>query len=258
LVDTETVARTNPALVAENGKRMASEKSAADFDDDLAWFLTCGDAAMGKRGTLGGIVSALEHGGHPGGVPNTDLYTDQQVGWGKSVYGDVEKHRWLERAWLALSDESKATLAARYTAPRARFRGDEGYGARDRYVEGSDHSVTTGRGTRAGTILLGDLAGLAFALTDKPEQLFLACVEPSPIKLDAKGNATINRELEKGRRQLRNKTLKAAETASAVAHAEWAESKAGADPMRRRAERRAVLVSTFGRLEPWLPAEDVA
>lgn len=221
---------------------MQPNKSAADFDDDLAWFLTCGDAAMGKRGTLGGIVSALEHGGHPGGVPNTDLYTDQQVGWGGSVYGDVEKHRWLERAWRGLSESAKSVLMARYTAPRAQYRGDAGYGAKDRYVEGSDHSVTTGKGTRTGTaLLLGDLAGLAFALTDKPEQLFLACVEPSPIKLDAKGNATINRELEKGRRQLRAKAVKAAEAASGSAHAEWQKAKAEADPMRRRSERRAKL-----------------
>ena len=218
-----------------------SEQATTDHDPDLAWFLTCGGSAMGERGTLGGIVAALEHGGHAGGTPNTDLYSDQQVGWGKFTYGDIERHRWLTEAWRAISEESQGTLLARYTAPRARFRGDEGYGARDRYVEGSDHSVTTGKGTRAGALLLGDLAGLAFALTDKPEQLFLACTEPSPIKLDKLGNATINRELEKGRRQLRNRALKAAEAASAAAHVEWAESKAGADPMRRRSDRVAAL-----------------
>ncbi len=214
----------------------------SDFDEDLAWLLTCGGSVMGERGTLGGIVSALEHGGHPGGVPNTDIYTDQQIGWGGAVYGDVEKHRWLTAAWLALSLPTRNVLLARYTAPRAKYRGDAGYGARDRYVEGSDRSDTTGKGTRTGTaLLLGDLAGLAFALTDKPEQLFLACVEPSPLKLDKQGNATINRDLEKARRQLRGKALKAAEAASASAHTEWRESKEGADPMRKRSERRAVL-----------------
>jgi hypothetical protein len=222
---------------------MQTEKTTADHDDDLMWFLTCGGSAMGERGTLGGIVSALEHGGHPGGVPNTDLYSEQQIGWGKYVYGDVEKHRWLTAAWMALAPATQRVLLARYTAPRSTYRGDAGYGARDRYVEGSDRSVTTGKGTRTGTaLLLGDLAGLAFALTEKPEQLFLACVEPSPIKLDPKGNATINRDLEKQRRQLRNKALKAAEALSATAHAEWAESKAGADPMRKRSERRTVVV----------------
>jgi hypothetical protein len=235
---------------------MASEQT-TDHDGDLAWLLTCGGSAMGERGTLGGIVSALEHGGHPGGVPNTDLYTDQQIGWGKSVYGDVEKHRWLLGAWLRLATTTQSVLLARYTAPRARYRGDAGYGAQDRYVEGSDHSIkATKDGTRTGTaLLLGDLAGLAFALTDKPEQLFLACIEPSPIKLDKKGNATINRELEKGRRQLRGHALKTAAAASAAAHAEWAESKAGADPMRKRSERRTVIVNRFSRLDPWVPAE---
>jgi len=72
---------------------MQTDTSPKDFDQDLAWLLTCGGSAMGERGTLGGIVAALEHGGHLGGVPNTDLYTDQQIGWGKSVYGDVEKLR---------------------------------------------------------------------------------------------------------------------------------------------------------------------
>lgn len=231
----------------------------ADHDEDLMWLLTCGDAAMGKRGTLGGIVSALEHGGHPGGVPNTDLYNEQQLGWGKHMYGDVEKHRWLLSAWTALSERSRDILVARYTAPRARFRGDEGYGARDRYVEGSDRSVVTGKGTRAGTLLLGDLAGLAFAQAEKPDQLFLACVEPSPLKLDAKGSATIDRELEKARRQLRNKALKAAETASASAHAEWAASKAKADPMRTRASRRPRNITPFASTDPYVPSEaDVA
>jgi hypothetical protein len=60
---------------------MATEETTSkDHDPDLAWLLTCGGSAMGERGTLGGIVAALEHGGHPGGVPNTDLYTDQQIG----------------------------------------------------------------------------------------------------------------------------------------------------------------------------------
>lgn len=220
---------------------MQMEKSTGDFDDDLAWFLTCGGSAMGERGTLGGIVSALEHGGHPGGVPNTDLYTDQQIGWGKAVYGDVEKHRWLRAAWLALGDATQKVLLARYTAPRAAFRGDAGYGARDRWVEGQDHSIkATSDGTRDGKLLLGDLAGLAFALTPSAEALFLACVDPSPLKVDSKGNSTIDRDVEKQRRKLRGAALKAAEAASAAAHAEWQESKAGADPMRKRSERRVV------------------
>ncbi len=142
-------------------ERVSVSVVTTDHDEDLMWFLTCGGSAMGERGTLGGIVAALEHGGQAGGVPNTDLYSDQQVGWGKSVYGDVEKHRWLSAAWLALSAVSQGVLLARYTAPRAQYRGDDGYGAKDRYVEGSDHSVTTGRGTRTGTALQGSGAGEA-------------------------------------------------------------------------------------------------
>ncbi len=58
----------------------------------------------------------------------------------------------------------------------------------------------------------------------------------------------VDRDAEKERRKLRGKALKAAESASATAHAEWAESKAGADPMRKRGERRAVV-------SPYVPAE---
>lgn len=248
---------------------MSEQQSTADHDPDLSWFLTCGGSAMGERGTLGGIVSALEHGGHPGGVPNTDLYTDQQIGWGKSVYGDVEKHRWLTAAWVGCSRESQDRLVARYTAPRAQYRGDAGYGALDRYVEGSDRSVVaTSKGTRTGTaLLLGDLAGLAFWLTDKPQDLFEACVEPLPWKRDKAGDIvrdktgrpTVDREAEKARRRLRGKWLREAETASAEAHAEWAESKTGADPMRKRSERRAATFAPFTKADPYFPAEaDVA
>lgn len=246
----------------QTGQKSPSERvsagATADHDDDLRWFLTCGGAAMGERGTLGGIVAALEHGGHPGGVPNTDLYTDQQIGWGKAVYGDVEKHRWLTTAWLALTPLAQNVLLARYTAPRAAFRSDAGYGAKDRYVEGKDHSVTTGKGQRTGTeLLLKDLAGLAFALCDDAEAaaLALACSEPRPLKERPKRKGkpgetemVVDAELEKERRRLRTKAIKAAEAASASAHAEWFESKDGADPMRRRSERRAVL-------GPHVPAE---
>jgi hypothetical protein len=228
-----------------------AEQPSSDFDDDLMWFLTCGGSAMGERGTLGGIVAALEHGGQLGGVPNTDLYSDQQVGWGKSVYGDIEKHRWLTAAWLALSPGTQGVLLARYTAPRAQYRGDDGYGATDRYVEGSDHSVTTGKGTRTGTaLLLGDLAGLAFALSESPEALFIACKDPAPVKLNKAGLTVVDRDAEKERRKLRGKALKLAESASAAAHIEWAESKAGADPMRKRSERRTVA-------GPYVPTEAV-
>lgn len=227
--------------MVEQSTAATTAAAATDFDEHLSWFLTCMGAAMGERGTLGGIVSALEHGGHPGGVPNTDLYTDQQVGWGSSVYGDVEMHRWLTAAWRLLPPGRQVRLVARYAAPRARFRGDEGYGAKDRYVEGSDHSVTTGKGTRTGTaLLLGDLAGLAFAMAEDPEALFLACAEPSPLKLDKAGKSVIDRELEKGRRKLRRKALKAAAETSAADHAAWLEAKESVAPMRRRRERRAV------------------
>jgi hypothetical protein len=227
------------------------------LDEDLAWFLECGGAALGERGTLGGIVSALEHGGHSGGVPNTDLYTDQQIGWARHVYGDIEKHRWLTTAWLAVSVESQRTLLARYMPPPAEFRSDEGYGARDRFVEGAHPSgprpvqpigkkgkpirekqfrAQLARWQRAADRIgaaarrtsveatLGEFATLAVMLCANPGKLLVACRDPN-----------------KGNKELRTEALKAAQLASEKAHTEWAESKAGADKMRRRSERVRIV-----------------
>lgn len=225
------------------------------IDEDLAWFLECGGSALGEKGTLGGIVAQLERGGVGGGMPNTDPYKDAQVGWGRTgdTIGQVEKHRWLSTAWLALTPESQGVLLARYAPPPAEFRSDEGYGARDQYVKGShpvgprpvqpigkrgkpvkvkQHEARLARWQRAANRLsaaarrtsvdaeLGEFASLAILLCSSPEKLLAACMSPK-----------------KGNRELRADSLEAAKSASVKAHAEWAESKAGADPARTREQR---------------------
>jgi hypothetical protein len=239
--------------VPKNGDRRASR---VGLDDDLAWFLECGGAAMGERGTLGGIVSALEHGGHAGGVPRTDLYDDRQLGWGRNVVGEVERHRWLLTAWNALTPETQGVLLARYMPPMARFRSDEGYGAREKWAKDShpagpkpiqplgkrgkpirekQYQARLARWERVCARIsrqakrtgvearLGEWASLALILCSHPEKLLAACSDPN-----------------KGNREIRAEALKVARAASEAAHAEWAESKAGADPMRTRFERAAV------------------
>lgn len=226
------------------------------IDEDLAWFLECGGVALGERGTMAGIVNALELGGHAGGVPKTDLYDDAQIGWGRHMYGEVERHRWLLTAWNALTPKTQRILLARYSPPPANFRSDQGYGAREKWIEGAgpggakpqqpigkrgkpirekQFKARLARWQRASArvakesrrtgveAVLGDLAMLAFAVCANPEKLFLACRDPK-----------------KANREIRDAALKAARVASEEAHTEWAESKTGADPMRKRSERTAV------------------
>lgn len=215
-------------------KRIASEND----DPDLRWFLECGDSTLGAKGTTGGIISALEHGGHAGGVPNTDLYSDEQVGWGRNVYGAVEKTRWLASAWHALTPASQRILLAYYAKPQAAHRSDEGFGARDRFVEGSDGVTGRHGATRTGVeALLGEFASLAFALCADPAKLALACQEPDPTKANKKGLVVVDRDRQSQRRKVRAEAIKVAREASELAHREWSESKAGADKMRTRSQR---------------------
>lgn len=194
------------------------KRSREGIDEDLAWLLECGDSALGARGTLGGTIAALELGGHSGGTPNTDLYDDAQIGWGRHVYGDVERHRWLLSAWLALESATRETLLARYTAPPAQLRVE--YGA----------PVATKE------VSLGDLGCLPLKVAESAGALIIACKEPEP--LNRKGTPDL--PLRAQRRKVRAAALKAAREANEAAHAEWAESKAGADKMRTRSQRGSV------------------
>lgn len=225
--------RIHTAVPEQHGRAMRSELCA-----DLSWYLGCGSAAMSERGTLAGVICALEHGGHGGGTPNTDLYSDEQVGWGRSVYGSVEKHRWLTSAWNALTPETQGVLLARYAPSPAEFRSDEGFGARDRFVEGSDSGVGKHRQVRTGVEAgLGEYACLAILLCSDPGKLLIACREGAPTKANRAGLVVVDRELQKQRSKVRGEALVAARRASEKAHAEWSESKAGADPMRTRNQR---------------------
>jgi len=225
------------------------------IDEDLAWFLECGGAVLGEKGTLGGIIAQLERGGVGGGMPNTDPYKDEQIGWGRTggTIGQVERHRWLTTAWLALTPESQRVLLARYATPPADYRSDEGYGARDKYVEGAhpvgprpmqaigksgkpvkrkqfearlqrwqreaDRISAAARRTSVNAEL-GEFATLAIMLCAHPGKLADACASPG-----------------KANRELRKTALDAAKAASEKAHAEWSESKRGADPARTREQR---------------------
>jgi hypothetical protein len=222
-----------------------------EYDADLEWFLVAGASAMRERGTLGAVTNVLELGGANGGVPNTDLYTDSQIGFGKHPIGDVERHRWLSAAWFKLSLADQAILAARYMAlpaeavqavpqqkPKEKphqpvaLRGDSGFGARDtcpsveEVKRGGVKEPAMGRhtATRSGTeSLLGEYASLVFWLSREPGKLLAACREPD------KG----------GGRVYAKKAVKRAREASFEAHRAWQEAKTGRP--RKKRERVAVL-----------------
>ncbi len=199
-----TIQNATPEQVSVGARRHDAEA----FDEDLEWLIVAGDSALGERGSMGGVIAQLEHGGPFTGVPNTDLYSDQQVGFGHTVIGLVERHRWLTAAWVSLPVSSRGLLTLCYQAPRAEHRGDEVTGARS--------------GAEA---QLGRYAALAFHLTEEPGVLLDACRQPQK----GKNSRTIARELRKAR------------DAAVAEHKLWAAAKATAGKPRRKAERRAVL-----------------
>lgn len=206
-----TLAGAKPEVTMDSGNASHEQASFGKrhhdpeaFDADLEWLLVAGDSAMGERGSLGGVIAQLEHGGPFTGVPSTDLYSDQQVGFGHTVIGLVERHRWLSGAWVKLPRLTQGRLAMCYQAPRAEHRGD---------------SLT---GSRSGAeAQLGRYAALAFHLTDEPGELLQACREPQK----GKHGRTIGRALRK------------AKEAAVAAHAEWTVAKGDAGRPRTKRER---------------------
>ncbi len=269
------VEQVSAAPSTHHRRRRQPRKSAPDFDPDLEWFIGCGEAALGARGTLAGVISQCER-GSVGGSGTLDAagsyehpYTDQQLGFGRVVNGEVERHRWLATAWHATTEKTRNVLLARYTPEAAEFRSDEGFGAQERYLEHEDpwgpapvqplgkrgkpvqvrqHEARVARWERSRqrvqsqarrtniAMQLGELAGLALMLADNPATLMVACHDPDPMQL-RKGETVVNRSLQGQRHKTISEALAVALEASLAAHREWRESKDGADPMRTNRER---------------------
>lgn len=235
---------------------------ATDQDPDLEFFLTQAEATHGARGTLASTTNQLERGGPGGGQLGEDglfihPYTDLQLGTGRCTRGDIERCRWLSAAWFACSEENRALLLARHLAPRARFRSDEGYGARDRHVEGSDGKAGRHGSKRTGIEShLGELATVALSVYGKvPEdpnwtdeereaaqkkeadaltELLDACYEFNG-QADKTNPTASGKQVSYGRTIRRARRV--AEKALEPAWADWFAAKAAADPMRANVER---------------------
>lgn len=257
---------------------------ATDQDPDLEFYLTQAESTHGARGTLASTINQLECGGpNEGGKLGEDgmyihPYTDLQLGTGRCTRGDIERCRWLASAWFACSVDTRALLLARHLAPRAMFRSDEGYGARDRHVEGADGKAGRHGATRTGIeSQLGELANVALAVYGKPNEVEAqpgADPEVTKAAQDA-AEAEANRRLAElivachefngqadpepgkpapmvsGKQAAHGRTIRrarrAAEKALAPAWAEWFAAKSAADPMRANVERNP----------SWKPADAV-
>lgn len=231
-------------------------QSAPDYDVDLEFYLYQGPVVMRERGTTAGVISQLESGG-PAEGGNLDAsgayihpFTDQQLGTGRCLRGEIERVRWLGSAWHACSEATRGLLLLRHMAPPAEFRSDAGYGARDRWVDGSDHREGQHRTKRTGVdaelgIALGSdkfglnfgLAAVAIKLCPDPGKLLVAVHEPNPLHKGGKRAGAINREESDRRRRIIRDALRRAEEALAPAWAEWFESKTNTDPMRLDTDR---------------------
>lgn len=90
----------------------------SSWDADVEWFIRCGAAALGERGIAGSLIEMLKHGiPNNGGVPCTDLYSDQQIGWGaRGGEGTIARARRCAAVFARLSPWHQQVLAGRYDA----------------------------------------------------------------------------------------------------------------------------------------------
>lgn len=217
-------------LEAKKPKRQVEEH----YDEHAEWLVLRGDSEMGERGTIGGTIAQLQHGGPRSGTPNTDLYDDQQLGWGRTIVGSVERHRWLTEARRICGPDCWADIVLRYTAPPALLRSDEGFGARDACPSAEDieklgaHETQkpTAFHTRRGTeAQLGAFAALALRHCENPAKLILACLDPQ------KGKAP----------KVIAAARKKAEAVSSARHREWRAAMEQAGKPRKASDRRKLL-----------------
>jgi hypothetical protein len=169
---------------AEKSNRTVRGRGNVDpgiYCPQLDWLLNSAEGLCGARGTMGGVVATLELGGYPGGVPETDIYNDLQVGYGPKLNGrgHVERARRLWCSWRQLAEPTRWIMGLHYSPRPAPGLG--------RMVEDRDRNgKLIGRSWQAFTRWpagvsgeLGRLAGVALgAFPDKREQLLHACEHP--------------------------------------------------------------------------------
>lgn len=84
---------------------------------DIEWFIRSGASALGERGTSAAFENMLRFGPPTaGGIHETDLYSDAQVGWGPRCgrEGLVARARRCAEIWHRLTMRSREVLMGRY------------------------------------------------------------------------------------------------------------------------------------------------
>lgn len=147
--------------MTEPEKTETKHQVAAELDRDIEWFVHRMASALGERGTLAAVINIAKQGSVGiSGVPNTDIYTDEQLGWGETpdgerrrFLGDVERARRLQKVWRRLSPETHNRLFARYATSSEWPPGVQAW--------------------------FGPLAGLALYLAPDPTKVLKACANAS-------------------------------------------------------------------------------
>lgn len=162
-----------------------TERDRELYNPAIHWFLNIAPAELGSKGTLGGTISTLEHGGYASGLPNTDPYSDYQIGWCAGD-GAVERYRKLEPIWRNLPRETQGALLSHYLTTNR--------------IPATDRTALEGE--------LGKLAGAALWVHDEQqlERLIEVCKDKQ----------------RDGRKQVIGAAKKRTEAAVRLAHRTWA------------------------------------
>lgn len=178
------------------------KRGAIAWNPDIDWLLQASESALGFRGTLASCQAQLELGGRPTGLPNTDLYGDQVLGWGNHLEGSVERHRRAMAIWRRVPEPHQQILIAYYGTPQAPTDKDSGAdpdAVRRQFRERGLPPELWGQ--------FGLLAGVAYLKTAEPKRAALIRACEHDYKLESSRAITLARQR--------------AETAVRAAHAAW-------------------------------------
>lgn len=181
------------------------------WNEQIDWLLNCSAAAMGSRGTMGSVISAIERGGvsSNGDYPHDGMLL--AIGWevperlpgeckpGARTHRNIDRAKRLADRWAQLSHRSSAVLAIHYSARPG--------GADSRNV---DQSYATRSLVEQ---YLGACAAVALYLAEDPRKLMQAC--------DAQASAKTRQAAKKAAEKAAEKASKAADAAVRAAHREW-------------------------------------
>ena len=151
----------------QGGQTSDSEKSKRRYGrnrelycEDLAWYAQASDAAFGIRSGQGAVVSRLDRNGASVGLPETDIYGDDVIGWGNCVVGAVERVRRIQAVLKNVDATHLETLTVHYGSVPSRLR-------------------DTGEGESAPIIFLNMklAAATVFRMTEKDLNRFIWCCE---------------------------------------------------------------------------------